>query len=323
MEKEPSMPQRLLLVGSLEAAKSGLYQEAVKKYQAEGTVLETHMVDRITDLAYTPPPASFDAVYVMVPAQDIAWSTLLAKLYETLVPGAKLSLTLVGAGACATSSDAWAQIQTELTISGFADIRTQADALIEASRPAAAAVSQAPSLSGNAAGAVPLRRKPKGDTPSMQKKASLWATHPETSMDTEAQLQEHARRMASGPKRADCTVDLSVPRTRRKRACKGCTCGLRELEEEEERGAAVVQLDPNEVSAPGTTRKEVTETVVGADGTERRVKRIQVDTRGATSSCGSCFLGDAFRCSSCPFLGMPAFEPGQKVEIPVNMDDDV
>ena len=59
------MPQRLLLVGSLEAAKSGLYQEAVKKYQAEGTVLETHMVDRITDLAYTPPPASFDAVYVM------------------------------------------------------------------------------------------------------------------------------------------------------------------------------------------------------------------------------------------------------------------
>lgn len=318
------MPQRLLLVGSLEAAKSGLYQEAVKKYQAEGTVLETHMVDRITDLAYTPPPASFDAVYVIVPAQNIAWSTLLAKLYETLVPGAKLSLTLVGAGACATSSDAWAQIQTELTISGFADIRTQADALIEASRPVAAAVSQAPSLSGNAAGAVPLRRKPKGDTPSMQKKASLWATHPETSMDTEAQLQEHARRMASGPKRADCTVDLSVPRTRRKRACKGCTCGLRELEEEEEeRGATVVQLDPNEVSAPGTTRKEVTETVVGADGTERRVKRIQVDTRGATSSCGSCFLGDAFRCSSCPFLGMPAFEPGQKVEIPVNMDDDV
>jgi len=63
--------------------------------------------------------------------------------------------------------------------------------------------------------------------------------------------------------------------TVKKKPCANCTCGLKDMKDEVESSKA----------------------------------------SGTTGSCGSCHLGDAFRCASCPYKGLPAFKPGEKVVI--------
>lgn len=307
-------PRKTLLVGCMTAAQDGTYQSVVQTLQARGDALETEMADRITDESYVPPAAFFDHASLQLVYGDVAWSTLLVKLRTALKPEAELQLSLIGSQDAAPMLD---KIKAELAIAGFADVADSAPTSLVAKVPAQ---SEAVALPTSNASALPLRKKAAASA-GRTDKASLWATQPEVSID-QATLLSDADMGPRAPKRADCTVDMTQPRSRRKRACIGCTCGLRELEEEEARLGDIVQLDAAAVSsdAPGA-RKTVTTTVTGDDGVERTVQRIQVNTQGATSSCGSCFLGDAFRCSTCPYLGLPAFEPGEKVEIPLGMDD--
>lgn len=69
-----------------------------------------------------------------------------------------------------------------------------------------------------------------------------------------------------------------------KKACKNCTCGLAD--------------------------QEVTD-----------AQKAQEDKKEGTGGCGSCSLGDAYRCAGCPSLGKPAWKTIDGETIKLNTSD--
>ncbi|KXN87929.1 Fe-S cluster assembly protein DRE2 [Leucoagaricus sp. SymC.cos] len=304
-----------LAIGTLSTAQDGKYQSLISDLESTRRV-DRQMLDRLVDNATTLEPSSYASVHVIL--TDSEYQALTPKLSEFL--GQLLAgLTPLGTLHLLNLAFTIQTLPSELTFAGFNILSTlPEEGTLIAQKPVhtpSAAISfkylngvteSVPAPTNGVAVSVPLRKK-KADS---AKKKALWALTSVADItdkiDPESLLTEADK---TRPVPTCEPVNASAPR--RKRACKGCTCGLAELEEEERRNGKVVLLDGSQSG----------ETMVVTQAEKERLVNAARNAPKATSSCGNCFLGDAFRCASCPYLGLPAFKPGEKVEIDFGMDD--
>ena len=298
----PNPDGPVLAIGSLATAQDGQYQAIVSALAQESDrLVEKQMLDRLVDGATTLNPSTYSAVHVVLSPAEYdhlmpSIGPVLSQLLAGLAPRGTLHLLNLPASL--------PSLPTELTLAGFT--------LLSAIPESGSIVAQRPAPAVPSSASLPLRRKT--DPARKNSKKALWALSSPSapSIDAEALLtaSDRARPAACEP------VSAAGGAPRRKKACKNCSCGLAELEAEEEaaaRAGKVVLLD-------GEGGAVEVGTGVDLDGQER-LRAAAASAPKATSSCGNCFLGDAFRCASCPYLGLPAFKPGEKVEIDFAMDD--
>mmetsp|Transcript_31578 Transcript_31578/g.50736 ORF Transcript_31578/g.50736 Transcript_31578/m.50736 type:complete len:95 (-) Transcript_31578:99-383(-) len=82
------------------------------------------------------------------------------------------------------------------------------------------------------------------------------------------------------------------------------------------------ETDKVDVTGPTNVKDKNRDCGVGPEGKRKACKdctcgfaeELKGDPEAApNSACGNCGLGDAFRCSTCPYLGKPAFTSKENV----------
>jgi len=168
------------------------------------------------------------------------------------------------------STEAAQKLQSQLKLAGFIEVSLlpeSGDAIVIDSKRPNYELGKSESLS------FALKSQEKSNPKPANKVWQLSAADiVEDDLITEEELLTEEDYKKPTPTAARGCDESAPPQKGKRRACKNCTCGLAEME------------DDGGPSAP-------------------------------KSACGNCFLGDAFRCSSCPYAGLPPFRPGEEVKL--------
>lgn len=310
---------KVLFVGNGRASPSSL-QEMQQKLVSQGFDLSFEQLDRLSHV--TIPKSSFSSAIsgAIAPIAFTHDESVLAKLLLALSPSGELSLSepVFLSNEAKDSIDPQLlksqmipsrtshDLVSALKLNGFVDISTisvtpvenieeltsiwgtseeerkRFSDILKGKIGIASIKAKKPSYEVGAAVSLPLSfaKKKVEEKKAEPPKQSVWTISTE---ETEEELVDDDELLeAEDFKRPEPVQKDESCGPAKKKACKNCSCGLaEELAEEEQKS--------KKIKAPA-------------------------------SSCGNCYLGDAFRCSSCPYLGMPAFKPGETIKLDLKDD---
>ncbi|KAL8873767.1 MAG: hypothetical protein Q9174_000806 [Haloplaca sp. 1 TL-2023] len=275
---------------------------------------DIQMLDRLSLSLVNLPPATYDIVCVLLDADStrtesskLLSSSVLSTIVQSMKAGGKLDIQ--NGGFATTDSE-------ERREAIFAGLVIEGGSMVKPNYSAAESVplkfgakkengGAAATTSAAGTGAVSLNltgERKNGPAEETGAPAGVGFVLPDDDLDggdDDDELIDEDELLSEDDLKSTVVQPVECrPKTgKRRRACKDCSCGLAQRLEAEDK-AKRNTADQNLAKLKAEELSEVDFTVQGKVG-----------------SCGNCALGDAFRCDGCPYIGQPAFKPGEEVKI--------